>query len=346
MRVLITGGCGFIGTAVVDLMLRRGHQVLNLDKMTYAANLDALEEWEGSARYQILQGDVCDMSLVLSVFEDFQPDCVIHCAAETQVDRSIDGAAQFLQTNFVGTYTMIEAARHWWAGRRGEYRFHQISTDEVDGSLGPNDPAVAENTPFAPNNPYAASKAAASHLVRAWAHTYNLPVVTTHCSNNYGPWQFPEKLIPMMITKGAEGQALPIYGAGDHVRDWLHVSDHAEAVRIVLERGRVGETYNVGGTTEQPNVEVVRMICDELDARLPESAPHARMIQHVEDRAGHDWRNAVDTTKIWRELGWRPETDFKSGLRRTVDWYLAHRPWWQEIRKSRYRGERLGRRVA
>ncbi|MEM6624377.1 MAG: dTDP-glucose 4,6-dehydratase [Pseudomonadota bacterium] len=346
MRVLMTGGCGFIGTAIADLMLRRGNQVLNIDRLTYAANPSALQGWMGSDRYRIVKGDICDMAKVLSVFEEFQPDCVIHAAAESSVDRSIDGAAQFLQTNFVGTYTMLEAARHWWAKRKGTYRFHHVSTDEVFGSLGPGDPGVREQTSYAPNSPYAASKAASDHLVRAWGQTYGLPVVTTHSTNSYGPWQFPEKLVPLMITKGAEGEALPLYGAGDNVRDWLHVADHAEAVRVVLEHGNTGETYNVGGSFEQPNVEIVRMICNELDEHMPENAPHERMICHVEDRVAHDWRYAVDTTKIWSDLRWRPEIEFRRGLSRTVDWYLQNRPWWQEIRRKRYRGERLGRQAA
>ena len=342
MRVLVTGGCGFIGTAIVDKLLRSGAQVLNLDKLTYAAAPEALGGWTGSERYQIVEGDICDINLVLELFEDFQPDTVINCAAESHVDRSIDSAAVFLQTNFIGTYTMLEAARCWWAGRKGTHRFHQISTDEVYGALGPSDPATREKAPYAPNTPYAASKASADHLVHAWGQTYGLPVVTSHCTNNYGPWQFPEKLIPLMITNGIDGRVLPLYGAGDNIRDWLHVSDHADAVLTVLEHGDSGETYNIGGLREQRNMDVVHLICDELDARLPEDAPHHRMISHVVDRAAHDRRHAVDTSKIATQLGWQPKTDFREGLAETVEWYFENREWWRVIRETRYNGERLG----
>ena len=346
MRVLMTGGCGFVGTAIAGTLLRRGYQLLNLDKLTYAAAPEALADWGGSGRYRIVEGDVCDMDLVLSVLEDFQPDSIVHCAAESHVDRSIESAAAFLQTNYIGTYTMHEAARHWWAGRRGGHRFHHISTDEVYGSLKPDAAAFTEATPYAPNSPYAASKAGADHLVRAWGETYGLPVVTTHCSNNFGPWQFPEKLIPLMITKGVEAQPLPVYGSGQNVRDWIHVDDHASAVSTVLEHGKTGETYNIGGASEQTNLDVVQMICAELDRRVPGDAPHASRIRYVEDRPGHDFRYAVDTGKIRRELGWRPRTSFREGLSNTVDWYLSKRGWWQAIRERRYGGQRLGREVA
>ncbi|MEM7743428.1 MAG: dTDP-glucose 4,6-dehydratase [Pseudomonadota bacterium] len=338
MRVLVTGGCGFIGTAIVDLLLRRGIQVVNLDKLTTSANPAALSEWEGTPRYEVVQGDICDLEKILSVLENFQPDCIIHAAAETDVDRSLQSTAQFLQTNFVGTYTMLEAARHWWAGRGGDYRFLHISTDEVFGGLSDSDPGFSEQSAYAPNSPYAASKAAGDHLVRAWGQTYGLPVVTTHCSNNYGPWQFPEKLIPLMITNGADGEPMAISGAGHIVHDWVHVEDHAQAVRTVLEHGENCATYNIGGSSDQPHVEIVHMICVELDRRFPDRAPHSRMIQHIDDTRAEDARYAVDTSKIWRELRWRPETEFRSGLSRTVDWYLENRPWWQKIRQNRATG--------
>lgn len=327
------------------MLLRRGNQVLNIDKLTDSADLAALSEWEGTPRYTIAQGDVCDLGYVLSVLEDFQPDCIIHAAAETNTDRAVDSTAQFLQTNFIGTYTMLEAARHWWAGRRGDYRFLQISTNEVYGGLSAADPGFSENAAYAPNSPFAASKAAADHLVRAWGQTYGLPVVTTHSSNNYGPWQSPEKLIPLMITNGAEGEALPIKGAGI-VRDWVHVADHAQAVRTVLERGEHCATYNIGGSAEQPHAEIVHMICAELDRRFPERAPHSRMILHSDDQQPDVARQAVDTSKIWRDLRWRPETEFRSGLSKTVDWYLDNRPWWQRIRQTRTDGDRRGQRAA
>lgn len=347
MGVLITGGSGFVGTAIADLLLRRGIRVLNLDKMTYASNPEALAEWEGSARYEVVHGDVSDLDLVLGLFEQFQPDHVVHCAAETQVPGSRETAAEFLQTNFIGTFTMLEAARHWWAGRKGDHRFHQISTDEVYGRRPADAPAPDESTAFAPNTPYAASKAAACHLVRAWGQTYDLDVVTTTCANEYGPWQYPGKPLPRAITCGAEGA--PLLVSADeacNVRDWVHVADQAEAMRLVLEHGVTGETYNIGGGGAHSGAEIVRMICRELDARLPENAPHARMIEAAPAGPGMNERLSMDTTKIWWDLRWQPEVDFRTGLSRTVDWYLANRTWWETRRPQVGRDGVLGRQAA
>jgi len=343
MKALVTGGCGFIGGAIVRRLLGQGASVVNLDKLSYAATPESLDDWRDCSRYQLVVGDICDAPLVTRLFEETAPDVVIHCAAETHVDRSIDGPAAFLASNVTGTFCMLEAARTWWSGRKGGHRFHHISTDEVYGSLGPRDPAFTEATAYAPSSPYAASKAAADHLVRAWGRTYGLPVVVTNCSNNYGPWQFPEKLIPLMILNGIEGKPLPIYGTGRNIRDWLHVDDHATAVLAVLERGTEGETYNVGGDCEVANLAVVNIICAALDRHFPDAAPHERLVRHVTDRAGHDARYAVDTARLRRELRWRPARNFAEGLAETVEWYLAHRDWWQAIRQTRYDGARLGR---
>ena len=341
MTALVTGGCGFIGGAIIRRLIIQGVRVVNLDKLTYAATPESLSHLPAD-RYRLVVGDICDGELVRSVLETHQPDLIIHCAAETHVDRSIDGPAAFLTSNVNGTFTMLEAAREWWSGRKGKHRFLHISTDEVYGSLGPVEPAFTEKTPFAPNSPYAASKAAADHLVRAWGHTYGLPVLTTNCSNNYGPWQFPEKLIPLMILNGVEGKDMPIYGNGRNVRDWLHVDDHADAVWTVLQKGQTGETYNVGGNSELQNIEVVRRICDRLDERAPAAGDRRRLIRHVPDRAGHDARYAVDASRIRRDLGWRPSRSFDRGLAQTVDWYLENTEWWKMIRAQRYDGRRLG----
>jgi dTDP-glucose 4,6-dehydratase len=343
MGILVTGGAGFIGSAVIRQLIREsGADVVNLDKLTYAAMPEALEEVAESPRYRLVRGDIRDRALLAALFEEHRPDAVIHLAAETHVDRSIDGPAAFLDTNVLGTFALLEAARAWTAGRKGEFRFLHVSTDEVYGSLGPADPPFSETTAYAPNSPYAASKAAADHLVRAWGETYGLPVLTTNCSNNYGPWQFPEKLIPLMIAAAVDGAALPVYGSGENVRDWLHVEDHARALRLVLERGATGRSYNIGGGAERSNVEVVRRICALMDGHFPARAPHDRLIRFVADRPGHDRRYAIDAARIRRELGWRPAHAFEDGLAATVAWYLANEPWWRDIRTGRYSGARLG----
>ncbi|MEL6218493.1 MAG: dTDP-glucose 4,6-dehydratase [Pseudomonadota bacterium] len=337
MTILVTGGAGFIGSAVIRQLIRAGETVVNLDKLTYAATPEALEEAADSPAYRFVHGDICDGPLVARLLEEYRPEAVMHLAAESHVDRSIDGPAAFLQTNITGTFTLLEAVR-----RSGGIRLHHISTDEVCGALGPSDAAFSETTPYAPNSPYSASKAASDHLVRAWGETYGLEVVTSNCSNNYGPWQFPEKLIPVMVIAAVEGRPLPIYGTGANIRDWLYVEDHARALRLVLERGTPGESYCVGGDAERTNLEVVRAICAALDARLPGGAPHDRLISFVTDRPGHDARYAIDAARIRAELGWRPEHGFEDGLAATIDWYLAHRDWWEGIRARRYGGERLG----
>jgi dTDP-glucose 4,6-dehydratase len=348
MKLLITGGAGFIGSAVVrHVIATTDWSVANVDKLTYAGNLESLAEARTSNRHRHFQADICDRPAIDAIFAEAKPDAVLHLAAESHVDRSIDGAAPFIETNVRGTYTMLEAALAWWRtlgpDARARFRFQHISTDEVFGSLGATD-RFTETTPYAPNSPYSASKAASDHLVRAWHHTHGLPVLTTNCSNNYGPYHFPEKLIPLVIIRALRGERLPVYGRGENVRDWLHVEDHAEALVAVLTRGRPGETYNVGGDSERRNIEVVRTICQLLDEMLPESAhrPHERLIEFVTDRPGHDVRYAIDASKIRRELGWRPRHDFEQGLRDTVRWFLDHKAWWERVMSGAYRGERLG----
>jgi len=346
MKILVTGGCGFIGSAVIRHLIGRTEaSVVNVDKMTYAATPGALDEVEGDPRYAFERVDVCDGPEVQRVFEEHDVDAVMHLAAESHVDRSIDSPADFIQTNVVGTYAMLEAAlRHWRSmdeARRERFRFHHISTDEVYGSLGPTG-LFTESTPYAPNSPYSASKASSDHLVRAWHHTFGLPTVTSNCSNNYGPYQFPEKLIPLMIINGLLEKPLPVYGAGDNVRDWLHVEDHARALHLILSQGEPGEVYNVGGHNERTNLEVVHTLCDLLDMRVPGQRPRRELIQFVKDRPGHDQRYAIDASKIERTLGWTPDETFETGMAQTVDWYIAQRPWWEAIRASRYQGERLG----
>ncbi len=343
MRILVTGGAGFIGSAVIRQLIRETDaQIVNLDKLTYAGTPNALEEAAASPRYRAVRGDICDRGLLAAVFEEHAPDAAIHLAAESHVDRSIDGPSAFLQTNVFGTFALLEAARSWRSGRRGEFRFLHVSTDEVFGSLGPADPAFSETTPYSPNSPYSASKAASDHLVRAWGETYGLPVLTTNCSNNYGPWQYPEKLIPVMVIAAFEGRTLPVYGSGGNVRDWLHVEDHARALRLVLERGQTGSSYAIGGNAERSNIALVQHICAVMDARFPDRPPHSRQIRHVSDRPGHDLRYAVDAGKIRRELGWRPERDFTTGMENTIDWYLAHSGWWRAIQAREGSGARLG----
>ncbi|MEJ2574951.1 MAG: dTDP-glucose 4,6-dehydratase [Gammaproteobacteria bacterium] len=348
MKVLITGGAGFIGSAVVrHYITETDATVVNVDKLTYAGNLDSVAEVSASPHYHFEKVDICDAGELQRLFGHYQPDAVMHLAAESHVDRSIDGPAQFIETNIVGTYTLLEGARHYWQNLSSEaqadFRFHHISTDEVYGSLGP-DGYFTEETPYQPNSPYSASKAASDHLVRAWHHTYGLPVVTTNCSNNYGPYHFPEKLIPLVIIKALRGEPLPVYGKGDNIRDWLYVEDHARALRLVLEKGRPGETYNIGGHNERTNLQVVETICSHLDELLPDShnVPHANLIKFVPDRPGHDKRYAIDAGKLERELGWRPAETFESGLRKTVKWYLDNRTWWERVLSGAYQGERLG----
>jgi dTDP-glucose 4,6-dehydratase len=352
MKVLVTGGAGFIGSAVIRHLLRHtAHQVLNFDKLTYAANLQSLQEAEGNPRYAFIRADICDRAAVDRVFKEHEPDAIMHLAAESHVDRSIDGPAAFISTNVVGTCTLLEAARAYFerlpADRRARFKFHHISTDEVFGALGAEG-RFTEATPYSPRSPYSASKAASDHLVRAWRHTYGLPTVVSNCSNNYGPYQFPEKLIPLMIVRGLAGQSLPVYGDGSNVRDWLFVDDHAEALTAVLERGRVGDDYNIGGDAERSNLDVVEAICDALDGAraLPDGRKRRQLINFVTDRPGHDFRYAIDATKIAGELGWRPKVDFDEGLRRTVAWYLANEAWWRPILEGRYRTERLGLEAA
>lgn len=329
--IVVTGGAGFIGSAVVRQLINdTDTKVVNLDKLTYAGNLASLVSVSGNPRYAFEKVDICDAAEVARVFREHQPDAIMHLAAESHVDRSITGPADFIQTNIFGTYVLLEAARAYWNGLEGDrkagFRFHHISTDEVYGSLG-EDGFFTEETAYEPNSPYSASKASSDHLVRAWHHTYGLPVVTTNCSNNYGPYHFPEKLIPLMILNAVAGKPLPIYGKGDNIRDWLYVDDHARALRRVLEHGELGETYNIGGWNEKTNLEVVDAICAILDELHPQGAPHARLKTYVQDRPGHDKRYAIDAGKIERDLGWKPQETFETGLRKTVEWYLTNTGW-------------------
>lgn len=347
MRILVTGGLGFIGSAVVRrLITETDHNVVVLDAMTYAALPEAVEGCVSSGRYQLERGDICDAERVRAVFEAHKPDLVMHLAAESHVDRSIDGPGDFIQTNIVGTFNMLQGARahleSLGAEARASFRFHHISTDEVFGSLTHDDPAFTETTRYDPRSPYSASKAASDHLVRAWGETFGLPIVLSNCSNNYGPWQYPEKLIPVVIAKGRDRQPLPVYGKGDNIRDWLHVDDHAEALIVVAQRGKLGESYNVGGGAERTNLQVVHAICAALDARFPDNAPHADLINFVTDRPGHDFRYAIDYSRIERELGWRPRRTFEQGLPATVNWYLDNETWWRGVLERSGGTQRLG----
>ncbi|MBM3486174.1 MAG: dTDP-glucose 4,6-dehydratase [Alphaproteobacteria bacterium] len=351
MRVLVTGGSGFIGSAVIRLAIRdTDAEVLNLDMLTYAASPDAVAACATSERYRFVRGDIGDRTLVRALLEEFRPDAILSLAAETHVDRSIDGPAAFVETNVVGTVALLEAAADYWGrlpeDRRAAFRFHHVSTDEVFGSLPPVG-RFRETTPYDPRSPYSASKAASDHFVRAWNHTYGLPVVLSNCSNNYGPWQFPEKLVPLITINALLGLELPVYGRGINVRDWLHVDDHARALLAILTRGAVGESYNVGGEGERRNIDVVHAICDLVDALAGPlaSGPRRSLVRYVTDRPGHDQRYAIDSGKIRRSLGWAPHFDFDTGLRDTVAWYLAHRPWWERVRAERYAGARLGTRT-
>lgn len=338
--LLITGGAGFIGSAVVrQLINETNYKVVNVDKLTYAGNLQSIVSVSDSPRYKFEQVDICDVAEVSRVFREHQPNAVMHLAAESHVDRSITGPADFIQTNIVGTYTLLEAARAHWNSLEGErkaaFRFHHISTDEVYGSLG-DEGFFTEETAYEPNSPYSASKASSDHLVRAWHHTYGMPVVTTNCSNNYGPYHFPEKLIPLVILNAVGGKPLPIYGKGDNIRDWLFVDDHARALRTVLETGKLGETYNIGGWNEKTNLEVVQAICTILDELHPQGTPHAQLITYVKDRPGHDKRYAIDASKIAKDLNWKPQETFETGLRKTVAWYLANTDWVQGVTSGDY----------
>jgi len=346
MKILVTGGAGFIGSALVrHLIADTGHAVVNLDKLTYASSLESLGEARTHPRHALEQSCITDAEGMARIFAKHQPDAVMHLAAESHVDRSIEGPAEFIQTNIVGTFRLLEAALQYWQGlppaRKAAFRFHHVSTDEVYGSLG----AVGlftEETPYAPNSPYSASKAGSDHLVRAWHHTYGLPTVMTNCSNNYGPYQFPEKLIPLMTLNALEGKPLPVYGKGENVRDWLYVEDHVQALMCVLERGRIGQEYNVGGNQEKKNLRLVQELCALLDELAPAARPYASLISFVTDRPGHDARYAIDAGKIRRELGWTPRETFTSGLRKTVQWYLANKAWCEAVGARGYGRQRLG----
>ena len=343
LTILVTGGAGFIGANfVLDWLAAVGEPVVNLDVLTYAGNLESLQTLAGDERHVFVRGDICDRGLIDDLLARHQPRAIVHFAAESHVDRSIHGPGAFMQTNVHGTFTLLEAARGHWSGldadRRATFRFHHVSTDEVYGSLRPDDPPFTESNPYEPNSPYAASKAASDHLIRAWHHTYGLPVVTTNCSNNYGPYHFPEKLIPLMIVNALAGKPLPVYGDGQQVRDWLYVKDHCSAIREVLARGRLGETYNVGGWNEKPNIEIVRTVCALLDEMRPDPAgSYSRLINFVTDRPGHDRRYAIDARKLERELGWRPAETFESGIRKTVRWYLDNPDWVANVQSGSYR---------
>lgn len=350
-KILVTGGAGFIGSAVVRHIIQNTQDsVVNVDKLTYAGNLESLTEVANNPRYAFEQVDICDRAELDRVFAQHQPDAVMHLAAESHVDRSIDSACEFIQTNIIGTFNLLEAARAYWqqmpSEKREAFRFHHISTDEVYGDLHGTDDLFTETTPYAPSSPYSASKASSDHLVRAWLRTYGLPTIVTNCSNNYGPYHFPEKLIPLMILNALDGKPLPVYGDGMQIRDWLFVEDHARALYQVVTKGVVGETYNIGGHNEKANIEVVKTICALLEELVPERpagvARYEDLITFVQDRPGHDVRYAIDAAKIGRELGWKPQETFESGIRKTVQWYLDNKTWWQNVLNGSYRLERLG----
>lgn len=341
MKLLVTGGAGFIGSAVVRRALDRGFDVVNFDKLTYAANLENLAGYDGRKGYTFVKADICDPGAVRSALETHKPDAIMHLAAESHVDRSIDGPGAFIETNIVGTFALIQEARRYYGQLAGaakdKFRFHHVSTDEVYGSLGAEG-LFTEETPYKPNSPYSASKASSDFLVRAWRETFGLPVVTSNCSNNYGPFQFPEKLIPVAIISALEGRPIPVYGRGENIRDWLYVEDHADALLTVLLSGRIGETYNIGGHNERRNIDLVRLICRLMDDMAPKNHLHEDLIEFVTDRPGHDLRYAIDASKISRELGWAPSVTVEEGMRRTVRWYLDNRGWWEKLRA----GGRLG----
>ncbi|MEM9910985.1 MAG: dTDP-glucose 4,6-dehydratase [Pseudomonadota bacterium] len=343
MKLLVTGGAGFIGSAVVRRAISQGHTVINVDKLTYAACLENVAEVASNTLYHFEKADICDRPAMARILETHQPDAILHLAAESHVDRSIDGPGTFIETNVTGTFNLLEAARAYWLARDrfDAFRFHHISTDEVYGSLGDTG-QFTEETAYDPRSPYSASKAASDHLVRAWHETYGLPVLLTNCSNNYGPFHFPEKLIPVVILRALAGEPIPVYGAGENVRDWLYVEDHADALLTVLSCGEIGRSYNIGGENEVRNIDLVRKICALLDERRPESAPHDRLITFVTDRPGHDLRYAIDPSRIRNELGWRPSVTVDEGLAQTVDWYLDNTEWWQALQDREGVGKRLG----
>ena len=346
MRILVTGAAGFIGSALARYLVGEiGAQVLVVDKLTYAGNLASVKAIADHPSYRFIQADICDRAAMDAAFASFQPDAVMHLAAESHVDRSISGAADFVQTNLVGTFVLLEAARAYWSGldaaRKAEFRFLHVSTDEVYGSLG-EDGLFAETTPYDPSSPYSASKAGADHLALAWGRTYGLPVIVSNCSNNYGPYHFPEKLIPLIILNGLHGRELPVYGQGTNIRDWLYVDDHARALYLILTRGRLGEKYNVGGRNERRNIDIVSRICELLDEMAPRGTPHSDLIRYVADRPGHDHRYAIDATKLETELGWKAQETFDTGIVKTVRWYLDNEWWWRPLRDKVYSGERLG----
>jgi dTDP-glucose 4,6-dehydratase len=346
MKIIVTGGAGFIGSAVVRALIAdTDWQVVNLDKLTYAGNLDSLASVSGNPRYRFVKLDICDGPGVKALLATEQPDAIMHLAAESHVDRSIDGPSAFVQTNVVGTFNLLESALAYWrslpAAKREGFRFHHVSTDEVYGSLGAEG-LFCEESRYEPNSPYSASKAASDHFVRAWYHTYGFPSLITNCSNNYGPFHFPEKLIPLNILRGLDAKPMPVYGKGENVRDWLFVEDHARALIMVIQKGRLGEVYNIGGSAERRNIDVVYAICDLLDEMVPTGRSRRELISFVTDRPGHDLRYAIDATKIRDELGWRPRENFESGLTKTVRWYLDNKPWWERILSGSYRTQRLG----
>lgn len=348
MKIIVTGGAGFIGSELVrQLINETSHEVVVLDALTYAGNLDSLAPVAENSNYRFVQADICDSVAIPQLLSEVQPDVIMHLAAESHVDRSIDGPGEFIETNIVGTANLLQATLAYWKTLSSEqkqaFRFHHISTDEVYGTLGDTG-LFTEETPYSPNSPYSASKASSDHLVRAWHHTYGLPVLITNCSNNYGPYHFPEKLIPLVILNALHGKPLPVYGKGEQVRDWLYVADHARALRCVVEQGVPGETYNIGGHNEMKNIEVVKTICSLLDELQPreDGRPYEEQITFVTDRPGHDMRYAIDASKIERELGWKPQESFETGLRQTVQWYLNNKEWWERVRSGNYRGERLG----
>ena len=349
MNILVTGGAGFIGSAVIRHIIKNtDHTVLNIDKLTYAGNLESLQDIEHNSRYQFKQIDICDAEALRQAFVDFQPNLIMHLAAESHVDRSIDGPAEFITTNIVGTYTLLEVARQYWQSLDGDdkanFKFHHISTDEVYGDLEGTTDLFTESTAYAPSSPYSASKASSDHLVRAWHRTYDFPVIITNCSNNYGPYHFPEKLIPLVILNALEGKELPIYGTGNQIRDWLYVEDHARALYKVVTEGEVGETYNIGGHNEKQNIDVVRTICKILDEVKPQNSakPYEDLITFVKDRPGHDLRYAIDASKIKRDLDWTPNETFETGIRKTVEWYLDNLDWCHRVQDGSYQRERLG----
>jgi dTDP-glucose 4,6-dehydratase len=347
MRILITGGAGFIGSNLIRWCLQNTNdEVINLDKLTYAGNLESLKDLEKNSRYSFVNADICDISKLHNIFSEHKPGAVMHLAAESHVDRSIDGPGQFILTNTVGTYNMLEASRKYWVdlNRPSQFRFLHVSTDEVYGSLNSTEAAFSEKTPYDPHSPYSASKAASDHLAKAWFHTYELPVIVTNCSNNYGPFQFPEKLIPVVLLKALQGEPIPVYGRGENIRDWLFVEDHARALMAALTKGTLGQTYNIGGNNEMKNIELVNLLCSILDELRPRADGHSyrEQIAFVADRPGHDWRYAINAGKILKELGWAPLESAKTGFRKTVQWYLDNERWWQSVLSGKYRMERFG----